>query len=153
MSSSDPQESWTLMATGDSYVRKSTGHAFVVRRVFLGSGVKEDAYGFYPAPDGSYSMVGPGLHSEFGQTTLPFAFVTRTLTLVVDENQSSAIWLAIQDFAKDSRSLPYNVLNRNCIDLVDSIVRAVGLHSPKREVFQTPDAYMASVIELNRDDQ
>lgn len=133
-----------LMSTDISLKEKSFGHAFLVIKHLGMSTLKEEAYGLYPENEG-YSVGGPGLSAEFRRPIPPFSRVNRSLSFSVGEERMNNVMAGVARFAGTNE---YNLLSRNCIDLLHVVLEELGVARPRRSAFQTPSAYLAEAMSL-----
>jgi hypothetical protein len=81
----------------DEAGHRSMGHAFMIITVPTRTGLKEDAFGFYPNKDGLGVIVGtPGaLNSEWRKTPDRLAHAAVSLDIPIDGTQRMAIYHAM----------------------------------------------------------
>jgi hypothetical protein len=91
-------------------------------------------------------VYGPGVTvSEFCRNPDRFTNFSATFKHNITNSQRTAVLSIINNW--DGHK--YSITNSNCIDLVDSVVGALGLKRPGRSPTQTPGAYVSQLIAIN----
>jgi hypothetical protein len=137
-----------LMAAKPSWVDKQfVGHAFLCLAVPVGSGVKEDCFGFYPV-GGKAFIGGPQgiVQSEFVKSPTRFALVTISLKKPITDQQRREVYRMIKDW----NSKQYHLTHQSCIDFVDSVARTLDWHTPPRVPTDLPEAYLTKLVNANK---
>lgn len=143
----DGDFSLSIMATPTSY-KNFPGHAFLVITVETRSGPKEEAMGFYPFPGNPLQAFigGPGIvHDEFKKNPTRFSNVSASFEKSVNFAQRKKIY----DLAEKFNTAHYDFTDSNCIDFIDSVVRAMGWKAPARYPAQSPESYVKELKNLN----
>lgn len=163
-SSSAPRGDYTVTflarpVTASGYGGPSpVGHAYIILGVRTSSGIKEDAYGFYPGADGKGKIRGPGmLKSEW--RCMPsepcgerdFA---RKLGASADTVKTASIELSLDQYRSVHRiiskwnSAGYDLINSNCNSFLADVLKAAGYEPPARSLLNMlPQHYIASVAD------
>jgi hypothetical protein len=148
LSGSDGDALLTIMATPTSY-KNFPGHAFLIISVETKNGPKEEPMGFYPFPGNAIQAFigGPGIiHDEFKKNPVRFSNVSASFQGPINFAQRKKIY----DIADQFNTSHYDFTDSNCIDFIDSVVRAVGWKAPTRFPAQTPETYVKELRKLNQ---
>ena len=122
----------------------SLGHAFICIDIDLDSGIKEECYGFYPAPSPDAAIVGaPSLANEFKQNPLRFADVKWEVKKKITASQRQAFFAAVSSV--DVK--PYSLRRNNCGDFVESAIVALGWNDAPKDA--RPEPYVRALVAAN----
>jgi hypothetical protein len=141
----------------------SPGHVFMILSLPTNSGIKEDAFGFYPK-DGVGIIKGPGmLRSEFrcgptddcnpdnNHSINRWAEIKDSVTVGITLEQRRQILTEVNKWDAESSPKIYRAdadptkgLN-NCIDFVDAVVRVLGYPTPPRSKSTLPTTYLENL--------
>jgi hypothetical protein len=138
-----------FMASDGNWADKSfTGHAFVCVQLQVGSGLKEDCYGFYPRKSGKGLVGGAGVvDSEFDfEKHPPTRFsnikVSATKSITIDERVK--VLTFIKGFDKN-----FTLGMIDCVNFSNGVAKAAGLKVPASTTFTTPVKYVEELRKLN----
>lgn len=119
-------------------------HAFLCIATRVGSGLKEDCYGFYPIDGTKAAVGGPG---KIGTSDIRRvdSSVVSTRYLDITALQRSEVFAQLKDWESKRYQLNYS----NCIDLMDRVAEKLGLKRPARRATQKPAEYVQALKNLN----
>lgn len=117
-----------------------TGHAFVIVQRNLNSGIKEQAYGFYPATGGKGQVKGPGLlkgagrcapsdpcaKPNFASDLQDIADVSVSAGVSITESQLKDVYKEIDKWA----GRDYDLIDQNCVSFLKDVLLATGYDPP-----------------------
>lgn len=136
-----------LMASTSSWEAKEVGHAFLCISIPLGSGIKEDCYGFYPLDSGIGRIYGQGLvaseptHEHIGR----FSRITVSFKRPISDEQRRQIIKMIDAWNSQS----YHLTAQSCIDFVNSIAQFLRWVTPPRVATDSPETYLKKLVDAN----
>jgi hypothetical protein len=136
-----------LMAATASWEAGEIGHAFMCISIPVGSGIKEDCYGFYPRVPGKAVVFGPGVVASepTAEHITRFSRIAVSFKRPISDEQRRQI-IKMTD-AWNSRD--YNFTSQNCIDFVDSIAHLLGWTTPPRVATDLPVTYLKKLVDAN----
>ncbi|WP_248558217.1 hypothetical protein [Paraburkholderia terrae] len=134
-----------------------TGHAYVILKWKLNSGIKEEVFGFYPATFSGKGIVkGPGLlrsefrcapteecsKSEYAGRLRSAADTTVSSEVEISDAQYHAVW----DVIKKWTTHEYDLLDANCINFLQDVAKASGYDPPQAKgLDRLPTAYVSAL--------
>lgn len=139
-----------LYSSTYSWENKSVfGHAFACMQYHLGSGIKEECFGFYPKNDGDVLIGGPGAADNEALAKKPNRFNPGELTGEIGVKLKGDMRHQFFVLLNDWNSKNYSLTNSNCIDFVDAVAAILLLKRPPRSPSQKPTDYITALKKLN----
>lgn len=133
-----------IMATPISY---SDGfwhtHAFMCIAVQVGSGPREQCFGFVPRARGSSS--GPGMVIDELAAPVSITGVRASYSRLISRIERTSILQVKNEW----NTADYELTSQNCIAFVDRSLEVIHTRRPARSPLQTPMEYVQGVINLN----
>jgi hypothetical protein len=128
-----------------------TGHAFICVGIKVGSGIKEECFGFYPKTGGKGAVYGPGcvdseINGKCGDHPITrFSHVTASVKKGISEEQRRAIYRLGEEWSKKDFLLGW----RDCVAFSNAVAQAAGLKVPPSTAATTPAVYVQKLKDLN----
>ena len=129
-----------------------TGHAFICVGLKVGSGLKEECFGFYPKAGGKGAVYGPGcvdseLNGKCGDHPITrFSNVTASVKKTITEDQRRAVYAVGKEWSSKDFVLGW----RDCVAFSNAVAQAAGLKTPPSTTATTPAGYVKKLQELNQ---
>jgi hypothetical protein len=135
-------------ADGNWSDRSFTGHAFLCVQRKIGSGLKEECFGFYPRANRKALVGGPGVvDSEFDFAARPptrFTHAKASLRKAITGAQRQKVLAFIRTFDKD-----FSLTPGNCVSFANGVAKLAGLKTPSSISFPTPVEYLNELRRVN----
>lgn len=143
-----PQYMLQINSNGLHISESTLGHAFMIVKVRTENGFKEDAFGFYSDPparpqDLPRLVIGTrgALHHEFDRNPERFTKIEKSIEIPISYEQRKDIYTVVNKWNEHR----YGLLDDNCMKFVDEVVEKVGIPTPDKASYVTPNQYVAAL--------
>ncbi len=145
---------WIVFSAADFKLDSFYGHAFVMwRKVDDQKGITEraHAYGLYPEQSDKKVLLLDDVPGKFIEEIAErLRNSLNKLQVKVTKEMYDNSWKNTQ-IIRERNDTVYNLINENCVNFTDIIVRAIGLKRPTIEDYKRhPQGYIYKLKELNK---